>query len=156
MDFLKPIPELVLQKIKLLSAQHLHVVPPQWSVTFLSSSALSVLRQGKHKHLATANITSDLQNTDFGKGKKKTNKRQRTPNLWRSTDQWCFLSSGVVNKYFLSWFPWSDSNFVSTAFCYVIRYTVDMGKLSMAHFTMSTVETLESFSRVLQTITGYW
>lgn len=27
MDFLKPIPELALQKIKLLSAQHLHLVP---------------------------------------------------------------------------------------------------------------------------------
>lgn len=34
MDFLKPIPELALQKIKLLSAQHLHLVPfypPPWS-----------------------------------------------------------------------------------------------------------------------------
>lgn len=80
MDFLKTIPELVLQKIKLLSAQHLHVVPHN-DLPPSYPPQHAVLRQGKHKHLAAANITSDLQNTDFGKGKGKTNKRQRTPNL---------------------------------------------------------------------------
>lgn len=83
MDFLRPIPELALQKIKLLPAQHFHLVSPHWSATFLSS-VFSVLRQQKHKHLAMANIASGLQSTDFGKAKKKTNKGHRTLTLWQS------------------------------------------------------------------------
>ena len=46
MDFLKPIPELALQKIKLLSAQHLYLVPhtdPPLSTLLMAS----VLRLGE-------------------------------------------------------------------------------------------------------------
>lgn len=78
----------------------------------------------ENTHLSTANIASGVQITDFGKVKRKTNKRQRTLNLWQSYwpvmfpklwDYWQVFTFLIP----LIWFSFSAS------FCYVIRYTIE-------------------------------